>query len=464
MKLFKVIFVIFAFFICINSYAEDFGNTYLLNNPQAYQSESSRNETEQWSLRGQLTYVAQQKNNFRSSYSGSNSLLNASEGSSDKSYTLSATAYLGARLWEGAELFYNYEMFEGTPFGGQLTGLGGIQNGELQKGSFAPPVYYTARAFVRQSFNFGGEQEYIEGDINSHLAGYVDRKRLVINYGKFASLDFFDKNIYSHETRENFLNFAIFSMGAYGYAADAKGFTYGVVGELYQDDWVLRAGRLAIPATPNQLDLDYSLTQDYIDQVELTHNHKIGDKPGAVRFLLFQQHALMATYQGAINQYYQQPSLGPPNILTARFNEQNMWGYGLNIEQAITKDIGLFARWSWNSGNTETQTLDVNSSLSGGISIKGPSWGRSEDTIGLGYAINGLSAAAINYLQLGGMTMFIGDGALAYKPEQIFEAYYSYKVYKKLYLTADYQYIASPAYNSDRGPIHFLGIRAHLEM
>ena len=130
MKLFKVIFVFFAFFICINSYAEDFGNTYLLNNPQAYESESSRNETEQWSLRGQLTYVAQQKNNFRSSYSGSNSLLNASEGSSDKSYTLSATAYLGARLWEGAELFYNYEMVEGTPFGGQLTGLGGIQNGE----------------------------------------------------------------------------------------------------------------------------------------------------------------------------------------------------------------------------------------------------------------------------------------------------------------------------------------------
>ena len=461
MKLFKVFF---AFFICINSYAEDFGNTYLLNNPQAYESEPLINETEQWSLRGQLTYVAQQKNNFRSSYSGSNSLLNASEGSSDKSYTLSATAYLGARLWEGAELFYNYEMFEGTPFGGQLTGLGGIQNGELQKGSFAPPVYYTARAFVRQSFNFGGEQEYIDGDINSHLAGYVDRKRLVINYGKFASLDFFDKNIYSHETRENFLNFAIFSMGAYGYGADAKGFTYGVVGELYHDDWVLRAGRLAIPATPNQLDLDYSLTQDYIDQVELTHNHKIGDKPGAVRFLLFQQHALMATYQGAINQYYQQPSLGPPNILTVRFNEQNMWGYGLNIEQAITKDIGLFARWSWNSGNTETQTLDVNSSLSGGISIKGPSWGRSEDTIGLGYAINGLSAVAINYLQLGGMTMFIGDGAMSYKPEQIFEAYYSYKVYKKLYLTADYQYISNPAYNSDRGPIHFLGFRAHLEM
>ena len=253
-------------------------------------------------------------------------------------------------------------------------------------------------------------------------------------------------------------------MGAYGYAADAKGFTYGVVGELYHDDWVLRGGRLAIPATPNQLDLDYSLTQDYIDQVELTHNHKIGDKPGAFRFLLFQQHALMAAYQDAINQYYQQPSLGTPNILTARFNEQNMWGYGLNIEQAITKDIGLFARWSWNSGNTETQTLDVNSSLSGGISIKGASWGRSEDTIGLGYAINGLSSAAINYLQLGGMTMFIGDGALSYKPEQIFEAYYSYKVYKKLYLTADYQYIANPAYNSERGPIHFLGFRAHLEM
>jgi len=124
----------------------------------------------------------------------------------------------------------------------------------------------------------------------------------------------------------------------------------------------------------------------------------------------------------------------------------------------------MFARWSWNSGNTETQTLDVSSSISGGVSIKGSSWGRSQDTVGLGYAVSGISAAEINYLQLGGSTVFIGDGAISYRPEQVFEAYYSAKIYKGLYLTADYQYIANPAYNANRGPINFIGLRAHIDL
>jgi carbohydrate-selective porin OprB len=172
----------------------------------------------------------------------------------------------------------------------------------------------------------------------------------------------------------------------------------------------------------------------------------------------------MASYQDALTQFSQQPNTAPPNILTARFGEKTMWGYGLNIEQALSKDIGIFARWSWNTGNTETQTLDVGSSLSGGVSIKGVSCERPQDTIGLGYAISGISAAEMNYLQLGGSTAFIGDGALSYKPEQVFEAYYSAKIYKGFYMSADYQYIANPAYNANRGPVNIIGLRAHIEL
>ena len=119
-------------------------------------------ETEQWSIHGQSTYIVQQKNNFNSPYYGQNSLLNKSEGAGGKSYTLSATAFLGARLWEGAEVYWNPEMFEGTPFNGQLVGLGGFQNGELQKGSYAPPIYYTARAFIRQTFGLGGVKSILK--------------------------------------------------------------------------------------------------------------------------------------------------------------------------------------------------------------------------------------------------------------------------------------------------------------
>ena len=170
----------------------------------------------------------------------------------------------------------------------------------------------------------------------------------------------------------------------------------------------------------------------------------------------------MANYQNAINLASKTNTI--PSIYNARQANQTAWGYGLNAEQAITKDIGIFGRWSWNNGQTETQTYDISKSLSGGLSITGSAWNRKEDTFGLAFAVNGISASEINYLQLKGSTMFIGDGALQYKPEQILETFYSFNIYKGVYLSADYQRIANPAYNAARGPVNFFSLRAHIEL
>jgi len=251
-------------------------------------------------------------------------------------------------------------------------------------------------------------------------------------------------------------------MGAYSYAADTKGYTYGAVVEWYQDDYILKFARLAMPTVPNTAQLDYSLTKDYGNQVELTRSHELWGQPGAVRGLFYQQRAFMGTYQNA-NTLAQQTGT-TPDVVNVRQNATNSWGYGLNLEQAINDDIGVFARWSWNPGTTETQTLDISKSISGGVSVKGSYWKRPDDTLGIGYAVNGISSSQISYLQQGGMTAFIGDGALSYRNEQVFETYYSAKVYKDLYLSFDYQRIANPAYNSARGPLNIFGIRAHIEM
>lgn len=424
----------------------------------AYAEALKAEEEEQWSIHAQATYFNQQKNNFSALYRGSNSLLNKSEGGGKNSYSFSATAFLGARLWEGGEAYYNGEMFQGVPFSSQLVGLGGFQNGELQKGAFTSPVFYNARAFLRQTFGLGGEKEFLEGEANQ-LASRVDKNRLVFSFGKFNTLDFFDDNTYSHDPRTQFQNFAIFSMGAYGYAADTKGFTYGAVMEWYQGDWVTRIARLALPSIPNTSLLDHSLSHNYGDQIEVTHTHQLNQQPGAIRVLYYEQRAFMGTYQDALTQ-----NSSSPDLTAVRKDGTKSWGYGLNIEQAINSDVGVFARWSQNPGKTETQTLDISRSLSGGVSIKGASWSRPNDIVGVGYAINGISANQISYLKNGGMTAFIGDGNLNYKTEQIFETYYSAQIYKDLSLTLDYQRIANPAYNSARGPIHIIGLRAHIEM
>ena len=50
--------------------------------------------------------------------------------------------------------------------------------------------------------------------------------------------------------------------------------------------------------------------------------------------------------------------------------------------------------------------------------------------------------------------MLIGDGALTYASENIFETYYAFQLAKGIVVTADYQFLGNPAYNMLRGPVH----------
>ena len=106
---------------------------------------------------------------------------------------------------------------------------------------------------------------------------------------------------------------------------------------------------------------------------------------------------------------------------------------------------------------------DINSSLSGGTVIKGKSWGRPDDKIGLAGAINGISNDYRNYLAAGGLGILIGDGQLNYRPEKILETFYALSLSKSATLTFDYQFMMNPAYNADRGPISFFAGRFHAE-
>lgn len=431
--------------------------------PNTFSETADNNEfpTENFNFHWQTTYINHRNNNFRSSYASSNSLLNRTEGGGTQSYSFSGTAFLGARVGESTEFYFNPETFQGIPFGGQLVGLGGFQNGELQKGSFSSPVFYNARAFFRHTIGLSGDREYVNGEANQ-LAGYLPKNRLVLTIGKVSTLDFFDDNAYSHDPRSQFQNFSLFSMGAYGYASDTKGFTYGAISELYWNQWILKAARLALPAIPNTSDLDLTLKRHYGNQLELTRLYEVNGKEGAVRGLVYSQHAYMANFESANAMTNNQSPI--PDMTLVRKAGTSSWGYGLNFEQAISDNLGVFARWSWNPGATETQTLDMRSSLAGGISLKGKSWSRTNDTLGIGLAANSLATSEIQYLKKGGMTSFLGDGNLDYGKEKIFEVYYSAEIFKNTFMTFDLQKIQNPGFNLKRGPINMMGLRLHLEI
>jgi Carbohydrate-selective porin len=140
------------------------------------------------------------------------------------------------------------------------------------------------------------------------------------------------------------------------------------------------------------------------------------------------------------------------------------YGYVINLEQALSDQVGLFARWSWNDGKTEIMAFtDIDASLSLGLSLKGAKWGRPDDVIGIGGAINALSRDHRDFIAAGGLGILIGDGQLNYRRERILETYYAYALNKQLTLSADYQLITNPAYNADRGPVSIFSGRLHGE-
>ena len=413
-------------------------------------------QTEDWNAKFQATYVWQDKRPFSAAYSGANSL----SADKEQSYSFTASAALGFRPWAGGELYFNTEAAQGVPLS-NLTGLGGFTNGEIARSSGPTLTAYRARLFLRQTWGMGGEQEAVESAANQ-LAGNVDKRRWELTAGNLSVLDVFDGNANSHDPRTQFLNWSLMTHGAYDYAADARGYSWGVALEWYHDDWVVRAGRFIQPKEPNQQALDPRIFQHYGDQIEVEHAHTIGGQPGKLRVLSYRNRAKMSRFQDALDLAAR--TGGTPDINDVRTGEQFKQGFGLNLEQAVSGDVGLFARASWADGKTETYAFtEIDRSLSGGVLVKGASWGRGQDSFGVALARNGLSKVRRDYLAAGGMGFFIGDGRLNYRPEAVFEAFYNLNLTKAAWITVDWQHIRNPAYNADRGPANVVSVRLHTE-
>ena len=415
-----------------------------------------QSETENAGAKFQTTYVYQQKPAFRASYSGANSLSPERE----RSYSFTATAFLGWRPWDSGEFYFNPEVAAGLPLS-NLTGFGGFTNGEIARVSGREPRLYRARLFLRQTFGLGGETEAVEPEANQ-LAGRVDKRRLVLTAGNLSVQDIFDDNAFSHDPRTQFLNWTLMTHGAYDFAADARGYTWGAALEYFDRGWAVRAGRFIQPKQPNQLQLDSRIFRHYGDQVELERSHELGGRPGKIRLLAFRSVATMSRFQDALDLAAQTGTT--PDINAVRNRDQVKRGVGVNLEQSLSDNAGAFARASWADGETETYAFtEVDRSISGGFIFSGTRWGRGEDRVGIAAVRNEISTVRRRYLEAGGLGFFIGDGRLNYRPEAVVETFYNWNVTKGFWFSIDVQHIRNPAYNADRGPVNVGSLRLHLE-
>ena len=182
---------------------------------------------------------------------------------------------------------------------------------------------------------------------------------------------------------------------------------------------------------------------------------------GKIKLLLFANRARMARYDDAVQ--LAQATNTVPDVGTVR-SEAWRAGFAINIEQEIAAGLGAFARLSANDGRRETyEFTEINRSLSLGLALKGDSWGRHDDTLGVASVTNQLSGAARAYFAAGGLGVLIGDGRLGYGAERIIESYYAANLARGLSVALDWQSLRNPAYNRDRGPVTVWGLRVHAE-
>jgi high affinity Mn2+ porin len=412
-------------------------------------------ESNDWNVHAQTTFLPQGYPSFRAPYTGTNSL----PGPGQLQATWTTTAFLGLRLWEGGELYFNPEMAQGFGINGTL-GLAGFPNGEAQKAGAAFPKLRPQRYFFKQTFGLGGEQEDVPDGPNQ-LPGKRDIDRITVVVGRFAVGDFFDGNSYAKDPRADFMNWAMWAAAAYDFPADLPGYTRGAVVEFNRKDWAVRAGLFQVPDAPNSDVLTFKTGGTV---VEFEGRYALSDQPGKLRLGAFANRGNTGIYQEALDIESLNPALDINNVMAAIRRDNLKYGFYANLEQQLATDIGVFARASWNDGRTEILSFtDIDRSVSGGLSVKGSFWGRPSDTFGIGGAVNGLSAAHRDFLAAGGLGLLIGDGKLNYSNERIIETYYAYSISKNFTLTADYQFITNPAYNADRGPVHIFAGRLHGE-
>lgn len=413
---------------------------------------------ESWNLKFQTTYVQQHKASLRSAYAGPNSLSAEPEDSNSLTLTLAA----GLRLATRTELYANLEGAQGTPLS-NLTGLGGFSNGEMARSSGPKLKLYLARLFLRHTWATEDEEAQPVESAANQLAGQTAARRWVLSVGNMAVLDLFDANAYSHDPRTQFLNWTLMTHGAYDYAGDARGYSWGAVLERFDGDWTWRVGRFAQPREPNQQALDTQLDRHYGDQLELEHAHEWRGQPGRLRLLWFRNRARMARYDDALALAAHSGEV--PQLEPVRLQERTKRGLGLNLEQALSARWGLFARLSRADGKTETYAFtEVDRSVAAGVSGRGVLDSRPNDVMGLAMARNGLSASHRDFLARGGQGFFLGDGRLNYRAELITEAFYSLALTKTCQLGLDWQRVANPGYNADRGPARIWSLRLHAEL
>ncbi|MHB8214885.1 MAG: carbohydrate porin [Candidatus Sulfotelmatobacter sp.] len=409
-------------------------------------------------LSGQANFIFQAHPPFHAPYSGPNSL----GAHYDKATSRVLTLYSGVRLNNSTELLVDIEEAGGAALSTGL-GLAGNTDLDIVRNPLLSKAPYVGRAMIHKVFALS--QDKIENQ-RSFLSLFdeLPRRRLELRFGKFSLPDFFDLNSVGSDTHFQFNNWTIDNNGAWDYAADTRGYTVGATADFEDRNWGFRFAEALMPKVANGIDLVWRPWQVHAEdfQYELRRG-VIPKKPGAIRLLTYSNAANMGIYRQAIASF--EAGLTPvPEITNHAWRITRKYGFGINLEQNLTRYLTAFARFSWDNGKTESFAYtEVDQTFSTGLGANGAWWRRKQDRAGLAFVTNAIGKDHQTYLADGGLGFLLGDGHLNYGRENIVESYYTAHVWRGIYLAPGVQHIQNPGYNRDRGPVLVPTFRAHIE-
>jgi high affinity Mn2+ porin len=411
-----------------------------------------------WWFSAQINLIEQGHGSFHADYSGPNSLSAKAESAGSVVSTLAG----GFEIQTGTALLLDVESAGGAGIS-QALGLAGFTNLDVVRNPALGSSPYVARAEIDQVIPLSGPMESAERDF-LHVLRSLPSRRIEIHAGKFSTVDFFDANSAGSDSHLQFMNWTIANNGAYDYAADTRGYTFGVVTELITPNWQVRFGEMMMPAVANGIHFDHEIRKARSENLEAELHTRVAGRSGVIRVLGFVNHARMGSYAEAVDGFL--AGRDPiPDITASRSPGRTKYGFGLNLEAAASETVRVFGRGGWNDGATESFAYtEVENTVEAGFDCLGRAWNRAGDRIGVALVSNGLDSEHRRYLELGGLGFLLGDGRLNYGRETILESYYTVHLTRGLSPAVDLQYIDHPGYNRDRGPVLVGSLRLHVEL
>lgn len=418
--------------------------------------------TARYWVSGQANSIYQMHGNFHSPYQGPNSFTAPFQYKASEVGTLYLAYQLNKNPRYETEAIYDEENAGGRGLS-QALGLAGFTNLDVVRNPNLGPVPYTARVQLHQTIGFTN-QTVPQDRTYLALATQVPARRLDFRFGKFTLPDTFDVNAVLSDSHQQFMNWTIDNNGAWDYAADTRGYTYGTAIEYQDRGWALRYALALMPTVANGITLDWALRRAHGQNMELEiRKGVLPGREGSVRLLAYGNNAHMGDYREAVNHYLEGLTPTPEIISVEKFGALK-YGFGINVEQNVTQNLRVAGRFGWNEGQHESFAYtEDDQTFMFGADYSAARWHRKLDKAGVAFVTNAIKKDHQNYLRFGGLGFLLGDGNLNYAREDILEAYYNIHAWRGLYYALDNQFIQHPGYNQDRGPVNVESFRLHVE-